>query len=78
MALDICIRSLNEIALSLVWSVFMEYEAPDYSKEGVEEFRKSIHVIRKDCHSGKMTVNSSPYAVLSYHKLGFVDVDKEQ
>ena len=47
MVLDIFIRSLNENeiaeALSLVWSVFMEYEAPDYSKEGVEEFYKSIH-----------------------------------
>ena len=30
-------------ALSLVWSVFKEYEAPDYSKEGIEEFYKSIH-----------------------------------
>lgn len=114
MALDICIRSINENeieeALSLVWSVFMKYEAPDYSKEGVEEFHQSIHdegylsqlcmygalffvdgkyhrqgigkqlfqTIGKDCHSGKMTVNSSPYAVPVYHKLGFCDVDKEQ
>ena len=26
-------------ALDLAWEVFMEFEAPDYSKEGVEEFR---------------------------------------
>lgn len=29
-------------ALDLVWKVFLEYEAPDYTKEGVEEFKKSI------------------------------------
>lgn len=108
----------------------MEYEAPDYSKEGVEEFYKSIHdesyfsklcmygdfmdhklvgviatrnegthialffvdgnyhkqgigkklfqTILWECHSDKMTVNSSPYAVPIYHKLGFCDVDEEQ
>ena len=47
MATDICIRKIddNEIAevLSLVWNVFKEQEAPDYSKEGTEEFYKSIH-----------------------------------
>ena len=34
----------NEIkkALELVWKVFLEYEAPDYSNEGIEEFKKSI------------------------------------
>lgn len=30
-------------ALELVWKVFQEFEAPDYSKEGVDEFYKSIH-----------------------------------
>jgi RimJ/RimL family protein N-acetyltransferase/GNAT superfamily N-acetyltransferase len=30
-------------ALSMVWEVFNEFEAPDYSIEGVEEFYKSIH-----------------------------------
>ena len=39
---------------------------------------KLFQTVRKDCHSVKMTVNSSPYAVPIYHKLGFVDVDKEQ
>lgn len=35
----------NEIknALELVWKVFLEYEAPDYTKEGIEEFKKSIN-----------------------------------
>ncbi|MGN0485156.1 MAG: GNAT family N-acetyltransferase [Lachnospiraceae bacterium] len=32
-----------ETAFDLVWKVFLEYEAPDYEKEGVEEFYKSIH-----------------------------------
>lgn len=35
----------NEIeqALKLVWKVFLEYEAPEYSKHGVDEFYNSIH-----------------------------------
>lgn len=29
-------------ALGLVWSVFLEYEAPDYTEEGINEFKKTI------------------------------------
>lgn len=117
-------------ALRLVWDVFLEFESPDYTKEGVEEFYKSIHdesYLSKLCwydafiqeklvgiiatrnegthivlffvdgkyhrqgigrrmfefarsmnSSGKMTVNSSPYAVPVYHRLGFCDTDTEQ
>ncbi|MCR4616271.1 MAG: GNAT family N-acetyltransferase [Clostridiales bacterium] len=47
MEFNCCIRKLEkeerEPALSLVWKVFQEYEAPDYSKEGMDEFYKSIH-----------------------------------
>lgn len=119
-----------EKAISLAWSVFCEFEAPDYSDEGIEEFKKSIHdlkylsqlrifgafidgdqvgviatcsggnhialffvdgkyqrngigkmlfmeVVRR-CNSDRMTVNSSPFAVPVYHKLGFRDTDCEQ
>lgn len=125
-------------ALDLVWSVFLEFEAPDYSTQGIEEFRKFIsyyaiieqfdkgellfwgckvddhlagviatrgisHIcllfVKKEYHRrgiarslfqkveerckrqnniGKITVNSSPYAIEVYHRLGFVDTDKEQ
>ena len=125
-------------ALDLVWSVFQEFEVPDYSAEGIEEFRKFIsynsivekldkgdlcfwgcidnddltgviatrevnHIcmlfVKKEYHRrsiarslfqtvkeickkqyniSKITVNSSPYAVEVYHRLGFVDIDKEQ
>ena len=39
------VLSSNEIplALELAWKVFFEYESPDYSAEGTEEFRKTIH-----------------------------------
>lgn len=41
------IRRLSETeipaALELAWSVFSEYESPDYSEEGTEEFRKCLH-----------------------------------
>lgn len=132
--MTVIIRKLNQEelteALSLVWRVFNEFEAPDYTKKGMEEFYKSIHdrsyllklciygafmenqlvgviatrnegthialffvdgkyhrqgigkklfqTVLKDCHSDKMTVNSSPYAVPVYHKLGFCDIDTEQ
>lgn len=128
--MNTCIKEINgktiEEALLLVWKVFNEYEAPDYPKEGTEEFYKSIHdadylsqlrvygafdheklvgVIATRSEGthialffvdgryhrrgiGKqlfqtvsrhnMTVNSSPYAIPIYHKLGFHDLDKEQ
>lgn len=125
-------------ALELVWAVFQEFEAPDYSKQGIEEFRKFIsydsiidkfdkgeicfwgsidndsltgviatrginHIcmlfVKKEYHRRgiarslfetvkkvclnqnniiKITVNSSPYAIEVYHRLGFLDTDKEQ
>ncbi len=134
MTVNISIKELKqeeiEKALCLVWRVFQEYEAPDYTKEGVEEFYKSIHdesflsklcfygafaqeelvgviatrnkgthiallfvdgkyhkqgigkqlfqTVRAKCPLDKITVNSSPYAVSIYHKLGFRDTDIEQ
>jgi GNAT superfamily N-acetyltransferase len=139
--MDIVKLKKNEIknALELVWSVFQEFESPDYSIQGIEEFRKFIsydsmleqfetskivfwgckvdneltgviatrgmnHIcllfVKKEfhrrgiakrlfntvlerCKSEKsaihtITVNSSPYAVEVYHRLGFVDIEKEQ
>ena len=29
-------------ALDLVWKVFIEYEAPSYTEEGIKEFKKTI------------------------------------
>lgn len=44
---EVLIRKLKENetaqALALIWDVFLVFEAPDYTQEGVEEFRKSIH-----------------------------------
>jgi len=41
------IRRLSEderqTALDLAWIVFSEYESPDYSAEGTEEFRRCLH-----------------------------------
>ncbi|MGN0169518.1 MAG: GNAT family N-acetyltransferase [Lachnospiraceae bacterium] len=41
------IRRLNEeeipLALALSWEVFREFVAPEYSEEGVQEFRKSLN-----------------------------------
>jgi GNAT superfamily N-acetyltransferase len=125
-------------AVDLVWAVFDEFEGPDYSPDGVEEFRKSVnyeaitgmvsrgemrlwgcnmngqlvgviamretnHIsllfVRKENHRqgiarklfnfvledcrnkesvDRITVNSSPYAMEAYHRLGFVDTNTEQ
>ena len=124
-------------ALELVWTVFSEYEVPEYSAEGVEEFQRFIQpdTIRSKMQSGSMmlwgwfegaecvgviavavtghihllfvdsayhrqgiatalfqtakrflddqqvtaiTVNSSPYAVAVYQRLGFEMTDREQ
>ena len=124
------IDSKDAAALSLVWNVFLEFEAPEYSEDGVKEFYKSIHeeaylqqlcmygafldgklagviatrnekshialffvdgkyhrqgigrklfeAAKSNCNSDKMTVNSSPYAVPVYVKLGFCRTDEEQ
>ncbi len=130
MMLNLSIKRLDkeetENALNLVWEVFLEYEAPDYTQEGIDAFYKSIHdenylsmlsvygafsneklvgVIAtrnngkhialffvdgkyhrqgigkrlfQTVRTDKMTVNSSPYAVAVYRKLGFEAVNTEQ
>lgn len=135
------IRPLHEeelpAALTLVWDVFTEFEAPDYTPQGVETFRRFIapetfvaqyrsrairtwgafrdkklvgvlatrngnHIsllfVDKDFHrqgiaralllrvydhcrtfpTTKITVNSSPYAVEAYRRLGFAASDTER
>ena len=44
---NIIIREIQEKeiqeAIELVWKVFLEYEAPDYTQEGILEFKKTIN-----------------------------------
>ena len=133
MTSDIIIRKIEDDetdnALCLVWKVFLEFEAPDYTKEGVDEFYKSIHddnylsklsmygayiqeelvgviatrnegthialffvdsryqrqgigkklfgFVKDKNTTGYFKVNSSPYAVGIYNRLGFKEVEKE-
>ena len=71
----ILVRMLYEeertMALDLAWRVFLEYESPDYSEEGTEEFRKCLH--DEEYLSG-----IEYYGVPFYHALGFENTDKEQ
>lgn len=123
------IRKINEMqmanAIDLIWTTFLQFEAPDYSEEGVQSFkdfienqeihkqlefwgaydaeelkgviatnenrkhiccffvksqyhrqgigRKLWEYLRENSENETITVNSSPYAVPVYHKLGFVD-----
>lgn len=128
----------ESLAPDLVWRVFSEFEAPEYSDEGIEEFRKFIApeaierrmanrelfvwgcfdgpkivgviATRPPCHISllftdreyhrrgiakalyetvlchyktgsdykEVTVNSSPYALEAYRRLGFRDTSAEQ
>ena len=117
-------------ALDLAWKVFSEYESPDYSAEGTEEFRKCLRdeeylygidyygafessnligligirsILEHICfffvdgqyhrkgigtkmfnhllenYKGNIiTVNSSPYGLGFYQKLGFVSTEEEK
>ena len=119
-----------DLAIDLIWTTFLQFEAPDYSEEGVQSFknflgnkeiiktlefwgaydhkelkggiatnenrkhiccffvkaqyhnqgigRKLWEYLQKNSHSEIITVNSSPYAVPIYRKLGFVDISAEQ
>lgn len=123
-------------AMEVAWKTFLDFDAKDYSQEGIDNFRKlldsgemkdmfiagvyKLHVatcgdrivgiagMRRTNHISllfvdadyqhrgiarelvrslqsslpipvgvKMTVNSAPYAVGFYHKLGFIDTDSE-
>lgn len=131
---NIIIREMNkneiDVVRKLVLDTFIEFEAPDYSEEGIQSFKDfifddekflnlKINVIEiddkivsmiairnrthiallftnKDFHKkglarklfndfksslkdgDKITVNSSPYAVEVYKKLGFKIVEPEQ
>ncbi|MDO4188291.1 MAG: GNAT family N-acetyltransferase [Lachnospiraceae bacterium] len=139
---DIEIRPIKsnewEEAMGLAWDTFILFEAPEYSKEGIESFRNFVNDpilkrlflegkyravaaydngfmvgiigVRNETHISllfvdseyhrrgiakklmhkifemtyndygkrEMTVNSSPYAVGFYHKIGFKDTDVEQ
>ena len=117
-------------AIDLIWTTFLQFEAPDYSEEGIKSFKDFIenrdiintlefwgaydslllkgviatnenrkHIccffVKAEYHrqgigrklweyllenskSEVITVNSSPYAVPVYHRLGFVDTETEQ
>ena len=117
-------------AIDLIWTTFLQFEAPDYSEEGIKSFKDFIenrdiintlefwgaydslllkgviatnenrkHIccffVKAEYHrqgigrklweyllenskSEVITVNSSPYAVPIYHRLGFVDTETEQ
>jgi GNAT superfamily N-acetyltransferase len=120
-----------------VWNVFLEFNAPDYTEEGIQEFKSFItyrslikkfkkkelvfwgcmekneltgvialgehnHIyllfVKKEFHrrgiskqlleavkescknqnlNHRITVNSSPYAIEVYHRLGFVEINRE-
>ena len=120
----------HEPAISLIWDTFLEFEAPDYSEQGVTTFHDFIfaenifenieffgafedndlrgviasrnerkHIccffvpatyqrqgigtqlwkyLRDNSKASTITVNSSPFAVPVYHKLGFEDMSTEQ
>lgn len=85
MEYNIKILKGNEMktALDLVTKVFMEYEAPDYSQNGVEEFNKSMQdeeYLSKLCMYGAFTFKRLIGVIATRNKgthiaLFFVDSD---
>lgn len=124
-------RNQRDTAIQLVSAVFMQFEAPDYSVEGVETFKRTaiynndfldslnmygayesetllgviatrnkgnhialffvdgkhhrqgigkklFKIVLENSTAKEITVNSSPYAVEVYHRLGFVDIAPEE
>jgi len=124
-------RNQRDTAIQLVLDVFMQFEAPDYSVEGVEIFKRTaiynndfldglnmygaydsetllgviatrnkgnhialffvdgkhhrqgigktlFQIVLENSTAKEITVNSSPYAVEVYHRLGFVDIAPEE
>lgn len=119
-----------DAAIDLIRTTFLQFEAPDYSNEGVQSFKDFIeneeiissleffgayengelkgviatnenrkHIccffvkaiyhrqgigrslweyVLNNSQNSLFTVNSSPYAIPVYHRLGFVDTDSEQ
>lgn len=65
------VRNLNHISL-----LFVEEE---YHKRGIASglLKNYFHYLLTEVGKDSTTVNSSPYAVGFYHKLGFVDTDVE-
>ena len=61
-------------ALDLAWKVFSEYESPDYSIEGTKLFDHFLENYKGNI----ITVNSSPYGLGFYKKLGFVPTEEEK
>lgn len=52
----------------------------DYHRRGIAKklYQTTLDHYRENSDCREMTVNSSPYAVPVYHRLGFVDTDGEQ
>ena len=117
-------------ALQIIWETFLQFEAPDFSQQGIDSFHDYIsnkeivesleffgafyhnelrgviatndngkHIccffisadyqkrgigrqlweyLKENSGHAEFTVNSSPFAVPVYHRLGFADTDTEQ
>lgn len=64
------VRRKNHISL-----LFVE---PQFHHQGIATaLCKRAYIETKRKGINEMTVNSSPYAVMFYHKLGFIDMDRE-
>ena len=68
----ICVRNETHVSLLFVDS--------EYHKKGIARrlVEKTFERTYEKYGKREMTVNSSPYAVGFYHKMGFVDTDIEQ
>ena len=83
---EIPLADLNE-AISLLWKVFSEFESPEYSNEGIEEFKKYIEyqamkerielaeLILLGCYDNDILVGIIGYNLKPHINLLFVNKD---
>ncbi len=67
----ISLRSINHISLLFVSD---KYHRQGIGKRLVETIKEHV---KKDGRRNEITVNAAPFAVKFYHKIGFVDTEKE-
>ncbi|MEM1484245.1 GNAT family N-acetyltransferase [Oscillospiraceae bacterium PP1C4] len=72
----ICDKLVGVLAIRDESHISLFFVQKEYHQQGIG--RNLFEYAVQNCKSDKMTVNSSPYAVEIYHKLGFADTNTEQ
>ena len=67
MEIRLLFRPERPAAIQLIWAAFLRYEAPDYSPEGIEAFRRFIEKQQKSI--GNIRYRTFPQLKMSIGKV---------